>query len=72
VGWGLFCPEYPCPPFFASPPPTPLPHSYYRAFGPKRADHVALLVQNNMNWTRVEDNLKAARAGDADAASGVV
>ena len=54
------------------PPPTPLPHSYYRAFGPKRADHVALLVQNNMNWTRVEDNLKAARAGDADAASGVV
>ena len=61
--------------FFVPPPSILLVlslHSYYRAFGPKRADYVNLLVQNNINWTRVDENLKAAHAGDAEAASSVV
>lgn len=45
--------------------------SYYKSYGPKRADYVTALVANNMNWTRVDENLKAARKGDAEAASGV-
>jgi len=51
-------------------PPTFFP-SYYKSYGPKRADYVTALVANNMNWTRVDENLKAARKGDAEAASGV-
>lgn len=57
--------------FFRHHPPTFFPTSYYKSYGPKRADYVTALVANNMNWTRVDENLKAARKGDTEAASGV-